>query len=112
MAHPQQHATWIAQARAHWKEHRPQMYARLLEAGQLEEALQDAATSTSSAMQNLMHQGATWDEAWEQTRELYLFLPQEAEADEKAPQTPGYRAHRGLMVDLGSLTMPGEKIQD
>ena len=109
MAHPQQHATWIAQARAHWKEHLPAMYARLQHSGHLEQALQDAASSTSHAMATLMRQGATWEEAWEQTRELYLFLPQEPQVEPAPAASHGFRAHRELTQALGSLTMPGEK---
>ena len=110
MAH-QQHATWIAQARAHLKEHRPAQYERLTQAGTLEQHLQQAAQETSQEIHALMNQGATWQEAWELVREIYLFPPAEAEANEPMPKREGYRAHRDLMQGLGSLTMPGEKEQ-
>lgn len=38
-----QHASWIAQARAHWKEHRPKAYRRMLNEGTLETFLRQAA---------------------------------------------------------------------
>lgn len=105
----QQHANWIAQARAHWKEHRPKMYARMLEQGRLELELTEAASATADAMQSLINQGLTWDEAWEQTRERFLFLPAEASDEPLPPKSAGFKAHRDLTRGLGSLTMPGEK---
>lgn len=107
----QQHATWIAQARVHLKEHRPQAFARLQAAGTLEQHLRQAAEATSHEMRTLMDQGATWQEAWELVREQHLFPPAEAGAEAPMAKTEGYRAHRDLMRGLGSLTMPGEKDQ-
>lgn len=105
-----QHANWISQARAHWKEHLPQMFARLEKSNQLEAALQDAATATSAGVRVLMAQGLTWDEAWEATREQYLFPPEESPQSDEPPSA-GYKAQMELMQGLDSLTMPGEKVQ-
>ncbi|MNL31018.1 hypothetical protein D3C87_1527870 [compost metagenome] len=98
-----QHATWIAQARAHWKEHLPKMYDRLEKAGQLDLALTQAAEATSEGMRALMSQGATHQEAWEQTRETYLFLPEEPEQQPKMKESEGFRAHRDLMHGLSDF---------
>lgn len=98
-----QHATWIAQAREHWKEHLPKMYARLEKAGTLEHALTQAADATSEAMRVLTGQGATHQEAWEETRETYLFLPEEPEQLPRMKETEGYRAHRDLMRGLSDF---------
>lgn len=77
-----QHAGWIAQAREHWREHQPQKYARLKEAGELEEALQEAAELTSEEIQQLVDQGFDRLQAWEMVRENYLFPPEEPGASE------------------------------
>lgn len=106
----QQHATWIAQARQHLQEHRPQEYERLKKTGKLEAHLTQAAEQTSEEMQTLTRQGLTWDQAWEMVREQHLFPPAEA-MDEPMPESQGFRAHRDLMRGLDSLTMPGEKVQ-
>ena len=98
-----QHATWIAQAREHWKEHLPKMYARLEKAGKLDKALTDAANETSKAIRALTTQGATWQEAWEQTRETYLFPAEEPEQTPAMAKSHGYLAHRDLMRDLSNF---------
>ena len=98
-----QHAHWIAQAREHWKEHLPKMYARLEKSGQIEDALTKAAEATAAGIRALTMQGATWQEAWEQTRESYLFLPEEPEQQPKMPRSAGYLAHRDLMQGLSDF---------
>lgn len=103
-----QHSNWIAQAREHWKEHRPQLFARLTKAGTLEKSLTEAANATSQAMQSLQAQGATWQEAWEQTREQYLFPAEEAEQAPRMPRSPGYLARLELMQGMASLGQPPE----
>lgn len=103
-----QHGNWISQARDHWKEHLPKMYARLEKAGTLEQALTEAADATAAGMRVLVTQGATQQEAWEQVRERYLFLPEEPEQAPKMSKSQGYRAHAELMKGLGSLGMPEE----
>lgn len=103
-----QHANWIAQARAHWQEHLPRMYARLLKEGKLEQALTEAATATAEGMRALTTQGNSYEEAWEQVRELYLFLPEEPQQTPRMPRSQGYLAHRELMRGLSNLGMPDD----
>ena len=103
-----QHQNWIAQARAHWQEHQPRKFARLMKSGALTQALTQAAEATAQAMQVLTGQGATQEEAWEQVREQYLFPPEEPEQAQKMPRSQGYLAHRELMLGLGSLGMDDE----
>ena len=103
-----QHSNWIAQAREHWKEHRPKMFARLTKGGTLDKALTEAAEATSQGMQALMAQGATWQEAWEQTRELYLFPAEEPEQAPRMRKSPGYLARLELMQGMASLGQPPE----
>ena len=104
-----QHANWIAQARAHWKEHLPAMYRRLLANGTLESELKAAAEATSREMEALRNEGATATEAWEMVRERYLLLPEEPGQDEPMEPSDGYAAALDVSQSLGSLTMPGEK---
>jgi len=103
-----QHENWIRQAKDHWAEFLPEMTARLEKSHQLEAALQDAATATSAAIRVLMARGATWQEAWEQVREQYLFPPAEPGAVDEAPESEGYKAQVEYLQGLGSLRMPGE----
>lgn len=74
------HQNWIRQADAHWKEFQPTRYAALKESGQLKGALQQAADQTSLEMGQLTDSGYRHDEAWEMTREQYLFPPEEVTA--------------------------------
>ena len=103
-----QHATWIAQARAHLEENRPQTFQRLTASGDLDEYLTKAAETTSKELQILLSQGLEFQQAWEQAR-VHLFPEAEPGAEPSLPETEGFRAHRELMQGLGSLTMPGEK---
>jgi hypothetical protein len=99
-----QHANWIAQARAHWMEHQPTMYNRLRREGKLDKALTEAADETAKEIRTLMLQGATWQEAWEQTRELYLFPPDEPGLEEEPmPLSQGYLAQRELMQAMNDF---------
>ena len=101
-----QHSNWIAQARAHWAEHRPKMFARLTEDKTLEQALTEAAEATAQAIRALTMQGATQEEAWEATRELYLFLAEEPEQAQRMPKSPGFRARAELNQAMASLGQP------
>lgn len=103
-----QHPNWIAQARQHWQEHLPKMYARLKADGTLMAKLTEAADATARDLQNLMGQGFNYQEAWEQVRETYLFLPEEKDASPEAPASEGYKAALTLNRGLASLRMPGE----
>ena len=104
-----QHANWIAQARTHWAEHQPKKFKRLLKAGTLDKALSEAATATSESMRALTTQGATQEEAWEATRELYLFPAEEPQQTPRMRKSHGYLAHVDLMRGLANLGMPEEE---
>lgn len=98
-----QHANWISQAREHWKEHLPKMYARLSRLESLDKALTNAATATAAALKALTDQGMDRQAAWEQTRETYLFPPPEPASEPRSRPTPGFLAHRELMQGLNSF---------
>lgn len=68
---------WVSQARSHWKEFQPTLYSQLEKSGKLNQALQQAAMKTAEEMDELEQQGMTEHEAWEMTRERYLFPPEE-----------------------------------
>jgi hypothetical protein len=68
---------WINQAREHWKEFRPSVYRGLTTAGILEASLRCAAEQTDLEMSQLTDRGYNEQEAWEMTREKYLFPPEE-----------------------------------
>lgn len=101
-----QHANWMALARSHWKEHRPLMFQRLLDAGTLEQGLAKAAESTATAMRLLTTQGATQEEAWEATREQYLLLPEEPPKMRRPRKSQGYRDRLELQRMMASLGQP------
>lgn len=105
-----QHAHWIAQAREHWKEHRPKMFKELQQQGLLEQRLREAAEATSQEMQKLMAQGFRHHEAWEATRETFLFLPEEDGNSEQAPASQGYLAMRDFNEGMKYLGMSDEEI--
>lgn len=104
------HANWISQARAHWKEHQPTRFKALVAKGILNQQLTDAAQATAQEMQTLVGQGFSQLEAWEATRELYLFVPEEPGASEEAPVSAGLMAQRELNEGLRYLGMTDEEI--
>jgi hypothetical protein len=65
------------QIKAHWKRHRPKMYAELEKAGKLEESVYQAQERTSDLMDSLLDQKLSYDQAWEMAREEWAFLPSE-----------------------------------
>lgn len=69
---------WKAQARAHWREHRPKEFRQLQHKGLLAQALTDAVEQTHKAMTALEAAGFSEQEAWEQVRETHLFKPAES----------------------------------
>src|SRR5574343_1667364 len=73
------------EAMSHWETHLPKMYEQLLREGKLEETAMFAAEQTMKEIALLMSQGMPWSQAWEMTREKYLFLPEEEglEAEEE-----------------------------
>lgn len=77
---------WVEQARAHWKEFLPGMFKEFEDAGILERELQTAAKLTAKDMGAFQAAGLSWDEAWERTRNEYLFLPEEDEQKAKQDQ--------------------------
>lgn len=108
MEQPQQHANWIAQARAHWKEHQPKRFKALVKAGTLQTALQAAAQDTSREMENLRGQGIPPEAAWEMVRERHLFPPEEPGNSPEAPPSDGYRIAAMANQGLGQIRMPSE----
>lgn len=106
-----QHAHWMAQARAHWKEHRPKMFKQLQKQGLLETRLREAAEATSEQMQSLMSQGFQHHEAWEITREQFLFLPEEPGNSKEAPVSDGLLFQREMNDSLRYLGMTDEEIE-
>lgn len=73
---------WIIQARASWKAHNPTYYNELNRSGMLGITLKEAAERTHAEMMELEDSGYSNQEAWEMTRERYLFLQAELEPDE------------------------------
>lgn len=82
---------WIREAKAHWKEHSPKLYRQLEKAGTLDARLKDAAERTEQEMSDLMKEGFQHHEAWEMTREKYLFTPQERPPKDEAPASEAVR---------------------
>jgi hypothetical protein len=68
---------WVEQARAHWKEFRPNLYRDLKASGQLEAKLQEAAERTFQEMGELRQMGYSEQESWEVVRQSYLFPPED-----------------------------------
>lgn len=91
---------WVNQARQHWKEHLPSLYAQLQKSGKLEAALQQAAQQTAVEMDDLEQQGMTEHEAWEMTRQSYLFPPEEQNGQEEPEQSgAALQAVMGMPLD-------------
>jgi hypothetical protein len=80
---------WVSQARAHWKEFQPKRYAALEKSGKLEATLQEAAERTHQEMSAFEEQGFNNQEAWEMTRQRYLFPPEEGM--KPAQDSPNWR---------------------
>jgi hypothetical protein len=64
------------QIKAHWKQHRPQMYADLEKSGHLAESVHAAQERTKDLMDRL-DKGLPHHQAWELAREEWAFLPSE-----------------------------------
>lgn len=62
------------EGREHWKRHLPQLYQQLKEAGQLEQALTEAAKQTRALMDQYNDRGMTDQEAWPEVRAEFLIL--------------------------------------
>ena len=91
---------WVSQAKAHWKEFQPTLYGQLEKSGKLDAALQQAALQTAEEMNELEESGMTEHEAWEMTREQYLFPPQEASLAGEEMQS-GAALHEVMGMPLG-----------
>ena len=76
------------QIRAHWKQHRPQMYAELEKSGYLAESVHAAQERTKDLMDSLLDKGLLHHQAWELAREEVAFLPSEEDADEAGDPGP------------------------
>ncbi len=92
---------WISQARAHWKEFQPKRFKALQKAGTLQETLKDAAERTHLEMSALEESGFSNSEAWEMTRELYLFPPEEPGLSKE--NLPAMKELNDLTREMGSL---------
>ena len=57
------------QVKAHWKEHRPKMYAQLQREGKLDESVHTAEALTVAAYDQAIHAGLAPDQARELVRE-------------------------------------------
>jgi hypothetical protein len=94
---------WVSEARAHWKEFLPNRYREFEEAGILDEALQEAANLTYREVSSLESAGLTWDQAWERTRNEYLFLPEEDEQKAKGDREPAASEAARLFNEIARL---------
>jgi hypothetical protein len=68
------------QIRAHWKRHRPKMYAELEKAGKLQESVYQAQELTNDLMDSLLAKKLPHHQAWELAREEWAFLPSETDS--------------------------------
>lgn len=92
---------WISQANDHWRQFTPKRYRALKTAGQLPMALRDAADRTNREMNDLQAQGFDEYQAWEMTREKYLFPPEEKPEEPVASE--GKRALHEAMRNINRI---------
>ena len=62
-----------AQAREHWKVTNPEVYQQMVEDGALEMCSEAAAKLTMREMEALMSIGMSEQEAWQESRHLFIF---------------------------------------
>ena len=74
--------------KAHWKAHRPQMYAALEQSGELDRSAQAASDRTGDALGRLIEEGMDYDKAWELVREEWAFLPAEPRPEPREEEEP------------------------
>ena len=91
MAHSYSRNSLIDLGRKHWKEHLPEKFRALKEAGTLEKELAAAADLTLADMQEFKESGLNVHEAWQASRELHLLLKEE-NPDDQMPDNPAYDA--------------------
>lgn len=75
-----------ALAREHWKKVNPEIYRQMVEDEALEKESEAAAKLTMSEMKALMMIGMTEQEAWQASRELFIFRPAEKLAEAYRPE--------------------------
>lgn len=68
---------WEKATLDHWREFRPTMVADLRKSGKLDSAVKRAVKQTTREMDELLDAGMDWNQAWEMTREKYMYLPEE-----------------------------------
>lgn len=83
---------WVTMAVNHWKEHQPKRYAELRRSGRLQAEALAAARMTADEMRRLQDSGASHEEAWEATRELHLFPPEEPNPQDSPPASVALEA--------------------
>jgi hypothetical protein len=81
---------WAALAKQHLKEHRPNLYKALLQAGTLEQHCEEASNRAVDQMYEAVHQGVPWPEARIQAMRENIYLPSEEEQPNlgENPQAP------------------------
>ena len=99
---------WISQASAHWKEFTPKRYRALKQAGRLPSALKEAAERTHLEMNDLTAQGYDEHQAWEMTREKYLFPPQEKKMRDEPVASEGIRALQKARREIARIRVNSE----
>ena len=88
------------QIKAHWKEHRPQMYRELEQEGRLDQSLHEASERTGLAFAQQVEHGLEPPSAWEAVRELWAFLPAESDEPNLSPSQPPLPASTEPMHEL------------
>ena len=92
MAHSYSRNSLIDLGRKHWKEHLPEKFRALKEAGTLEKELAAAADLTLAEMQEFKDSGLNVHEAWQASRELHLLLKEEPDPNDRMPDNPAFDA--------------------
>ena len=92
----------------HWKEYLPRLYKELVEAGQLQKAVDEAAKQTDVEMQNALDSGIPHDQAWEGVRGRYLLLEPEWDNDDEYGPNPNQPFY-DLVKEINDAT---QKIYD
>lgn len=75
-----------AQARDHWKKTNPKVYRKMVKNGDLERESEAAAKLTMSEMKTLMMGGMTEQEAWQESRHLFIYRTEEALEEAYQPE--------------------------
>jgi hypothetical protein len=68
---------WAHDAKNHWSQHRPKVYADLEKSGMLDEQAQKAAENAENELQLSVENGMDPHEAWSEARNNHLFPPDE-----------------------------------